>query len=232
MSIAQWPEAERPREKLLSRGAQALTYAELLAIFLRTRVAGKSAVDLARDLLADLEGLKGLFGSDEERFAEPRAWAGPNTPNCRPCWHRAAATCEEEIKGRDLLTSPEATRAYFRAQLYPPDPRGLRLPVSRQPPPRNPLRRALSGHHRWCQRASARSPGAARGCRRHLRPQPPLGDHRADPSSRIGWRVLRSSHSLRCFPDREIDRGLLYPIVRELTTQEERTRLGARSRKL
>jgi len=51
MSISQWPSHERPREKLLSLGPQALSDAELLAIFLRTGCAGRSAVDLARDLL-------------------------------------------------------------------------------------------------------------------------------------------------------------------------------------
>ena len=49
--IRDWPADERPREKLLKKGAGALTEAELLAIFLRTGVAGKSAVDLARELL-------------------------------------------------------------------------------------------------------------------------------------------------------------------------------------
>ena len=48
MSIRDWPASERPREKLLDQGAAALSDAELLAIFLRTGVAGKSAVDLAR----------------------------------------------------------------------------------------------------------------------------------------------------------------------------------------
>jgi len=68
MSITEWPEEERPREKLLSRGAQALTDAEMLAIFLRTGVSGKSAVDLARDLLVELGGLRGLFSADEKGF--------------------------------------------------------------------------------------------------------------------------------------------------------------------
>jgi len=48
MAIRDWPEAERPREKLLSLGPQALSDAELLAIFLRTGIAGCNAVDLAR----------------------------------------------------------------------------------------------------------------------------------------------------------------------------------------
>ena len=55
MTIKDWPAAERPREKLLEQGAGALSDAELLAIFLRVGVVGKSAVDLARDLLTNLE---------------------------------------------------------------------------------------------------------------------------------------------------------------------------------
>ena len=57
MSIRDWPVAERPREKLLEGGAASLSDAELLAIFLRTGVAGRSAVDLARHLLAQFGGL-------------------------------------------------------------------------------------------------------------------------------------------------------------------------------
>ena len=53
MAISDWPESERPREKLLKNGAPNLSDAELLAIFLRTGMAGKSAVDLARELLTE-----------------------------------------------------------------------------------------------------------------------------------------------------------------------------------
>ena len=50
MSITDWPSEERPREKLLKKGPASLSDAELLAIFLRTGVKGKTAVDLAREL--------------------------------------------------------------------------------------------------------------------------------------------------------------------------------------
>ena len=50
MAIKDWPKLERPREKLLARGAHALSDSELLAIFLRTGLPGRSAVDLAREL--------------------------------------------------------------------------------------------------------------------------------------------------------------------------------------
>jgi DNA repair protein RadC len=56
MPISDWPLAERPRERLLDHGAQVLADAELLAICLRTGIPGKSAVDLARDLISERFG--------------------------------------------------------------------------------------------------------------------------------------------------------------------------------
>lgn len=70
MAITDWPEAERPREKLLARGAEALSDAELLAIFLRTGVRGKTAVDLARELLTRFGGLRNLLTASRESLCE------------------------------------------------------------------------------------------------------------------------------------------------------------------
>lgn len=61
MAISDWPLTERPRERLLAHGAAILSDAELLAVFLRTGMRGKSAVDLARELLANLNGLGGAI---------------------------------------------------------------------------------------------------------------------------------------------------------------------------
>ena len=70
MSIVDWPADDRPREKLLARGAEYLSDAELLAIFLRTGVRGKSAVDLARDLLSGFGGLRQLLVADQGQFTQ------------------------------------------------------------------------------------------------------------------------------------------------------------------
>ncbi len=70
MSIKHWPAEERPREKLLSVGAKALSDAELLAIFLRTGCAGKSAVDVARDLLVRFGGLRQILEADCDGFCQ------------------------------------------------------------------------------------------------------------------------------------------------------------------
>jgi len=68
MAISHWPSAERPREKLITRGAAALSDAELLAIFLHTGVAGCSAVDLGRQLLQDFGSLRGILDADAGSF--------------------------------------------------------------------------------------------------------------------------------------------------------------------
>ena len=70
MSIRDWPAAERPREKLLEWGAASLSDAELLAIFLRTGVTGRSAVDLARHLLAQFGGLRPLLEASQALFSQ------------------------------------------------------------------------------------------------------------------------------------------------------------------
>ena len=70
MGIRDWPAAERPREKLLSQGAGALSDAELLAIFLRTGVSGCDAVELARHLLLEFGSLRGLLAADKGRFCQ------------------------------------------------------------------------------------------------------------------------------------------------------------------
>lgn len=75
MAISQWPMAERPREKLLNKGAEALSDAELLAIFLRTGCKGFTAVDLARQLLDNFGGLKPLLQASQTEFCQHKGLA-------------------------------------------------------------------------------------------------------------------------------------------------------------
>ena len=70
MAIRDWPTGERPREKLLQLGPKSLSDAELLAIFLRTGCRGMSAVDLARGLLIEFEGIGGLLRADLTTFCQ------------------------------------------------------------------------------------------------------------------------------------------------------------------
>lgn len=76
MAITDWPKAEQPREKLLSRGPAALSDAEILAIFFRTGTPGKTAVDLARELLLRFESLRGLLEADLSSFSQGKGLGG------------------------------------------------------------------------------------------------------------------------------------------------------------
>jgi len=69
-SIRNWPEDDRPREKLLKHGEQVLSNAELLAILIRTGTAGKSAIDLGRELLNKFKSLRVMSGIDVSEFKE------------------------------------------------------------------------------------------------------------------------------------------------------------------
>jgi DNA repair protein RadC len=117
MPITDWPTGERPREKLLDRGPQALNNAELLAIFLRTGVPGKSAVDLAQDLLQEFGGLVGLLSAHEQAFCQAKGLGRAKYAQMQAVLEMSRRYLREEIVGRDVLTSPEATRNYLKARL-------------------------------------------------------------------------------------------------------------------
>jgi DNA repair protein RadC len=117
MSIANWPEAERPREKLLSLGPRALSDAELLAIFLRVGCVGKSAVDLARDLLQQYGGLRPLLEASQTEFC--RGWGLGNAKyaQLQAVLEMGRRHLSATMKSGDLLTSPDLVRQYLSAQL-------------------------------------------------------------------------------------------------------------------
>jgi DNA repair protein RadC len=121
MPITDWPEDERPREKLLNNGAGSLSHAELLAIFLRTGIAGKSAVDLARELLQEFGGLVGLLSADRNHFCRAKGLGAAKFVQLQAALELSRRYLFDEISGRDVLTSPEATRHYLKARLraYP-----------------------------------------------------------------------------------------------------------------
>lgn len=117
MAITDWALEERPREKLLLRGANALSDAELLAIFLRVGIQGKTAVDLARDLLENFGSLHGLLNADQERFCQSHGLGTAKYAQLQAVLEMARRYFVEEINRGDALTSPESTRTYLSAQL-------------------------------------------------------------------------------------------------------------------
>lgn len=118
MAINDWPALERPREKLLHKGPQSLSDAELLAIFLRTGVSGKSAVDLARELLQRFAGLGGLFSASRADFCAIGGLGLAKYAQLQAVLEMAQRALHEEIKQRDALNSPQAVRDYLRLNLH------------------------------------------------------------------------------------------------------------------
>ena len=117
MTIKNWPAAERPREKLLQMGSSALTDAELLAIFLRTGTTGKTAVDLARELLDQFGSLKALLDADQAHFCLGLGLGSAKYVQLQAVLEMAKRHFKEIIQRGSALTSPEITRAYLSAQL-------------------------------------------------------------------------------------------------------------------
>jgi DNA repair protein RadC len=117
MAITDWPEGERPREKLLQRGAAALSDAELLAIFLRVGVAGKSAVDLARDLLNHFGGLTRLFAAEQAEFSAFPGMGPAKYAQLQAVLEMSRRALGEDMKRGDALSSPRAVRDYLRLLL-------------------------------------------------------------------------------------------------------------------
>lgn len=117
MSIKHWPADDRPREKLLERGAAALTDAELLAIFLRVGVAGKSAVDLAREALQRFGSLTGLTQARVEEFSAIKGFGEAKFVQLQAALELARRALSEELKARPVLTKPEAVADFLRLTL-------------------------------------------------------------------------------------------------------------------
>jgi DNA repair protein RadC len=117
MAISDWPADERPREKLLLRGPGALTDAELLAIFIRTGVAGKTAVDLARELLERYGGLRDLLSADRKSFCASAGLGEAKYALLQAVLEMGRRHLYETVKRGDVLTSPEATRGYLIVRL-------------------------------------------------------------------------------------------------------------------
>ena len=117
MSIRDWPAAERPREHLLQRGPAALTDAELLAIFLRTGVAGCSAVELARRLLADFGSLRALLEADLPAFSAHLGLGPAKFAQLQAVLEMARRHLAERLRRDSALESPQAVRDYLKAQL-------------------------------------------------------------------------------------------------------------------
>lgn len=117
MAITDWPEGERPREKLLASGAASLSDAELLAIFLRVGVTGKSAVDLARDLLLQFQSLNGIFSASLADIQRVHGMGESKYCQLQAIFEMCRRALAEDIQAKDVLTSPKQVRDYLCLKL-------------------------------------------------------------------------------------------------------------------
>ncbi|MBY5994093.1 RadC family protein [Ferrimonas balearica] len=115
--IPQWPTSERPRERLLTLGASALSDAELLAIFLRTGVPGTSAVDLSRQLLAEFGDLGHLFAASRQQFCSVRGLGEAKYVQLHATLELARRYLAVRWQRGEPLSSPQAVRDYLRHHL-------------------------------------------------------------------------------------------------------------------
>lgn len=117
MAISDWPADDRPREKLLAKGTDALSDAELLAIFLRTGVSGKSAVDLARELIARCGSLSALCAASRQNVCELPGMGQAKYAQLQAVMEMVRRALREKITNGSTLNSPSAVRDYLRLKL-------------------------------------------------------------------------------------------------------------------
>jgi DNA repair protein RadC len=117
MSIRDWPEGERPREKLLKLGASSLSEAELIAIFLRTGIRGRSALDVGRDLLQQFGSVRGLLTAPRETLCKAPGMGVARYATLQAVLELARRHYQELMQSGPALLNPQATRDYLHMRL-------------------------------------------------------------------------------------------------------------------
>jgi len=117
MGIKHWPTQQRPRERLIREGASALSDPELLALFLRVGLPGKSAVELGRELIGHFGSLQGLFGASLAQFCAVRGMGPAKFAQLQAVMELAQRAIGEQLRTGQALASPHAVRTFLRMQL-------------------------------------------------------------------------------------------------------------------
>ncbi len=117
MSIKDWPDSERPREKLLERGAASLSDAELLAIFLQTGLRGKSAVALAREIITIFGSLRALLDGDQRQLTAIPGMGVAKYVRLRAGLELGRRYLESRLQRGEAFSNPGDTKAFLSAQL-------------------------------------------------------------------------------------------------------------------
>ncbi len=117
MAISDWPKQERPREKLLSKGVSQLSDAELLAIFLRVGVRGKSAVDLARDLLRQFDSLNGIFSAGLQQMQQVHGMGVSKYCQLQAVLEMSKRALAEHLYSGDSFKAPQQVKQFLQLNL-------------------------------------------------------------------------------------------------------------------
>lgn len=117
MAISDWHENDRPREKLLKFGEANLSDAELLAIFLRTGIKGRSAVELAQDLLNQFGSLHQLLNADEAEFCQAKGLGQAKYAGLRAVLEMAKRHFESGLSSSDAFTNPSTCANYLHLHI-------------------------------------------------------------------------------------------------------------------
>ena len=117
MAINDWPEDHRPRERLIRHGAHALSDSELLAVFLRVGVSGKSAVDLGRDMIRHFGSLNGLFAASLNDFTALNGLGPAKYAQLQAVVELARRSIAEQLRVGEVLSSPQAVKQYLQLLL-------------------------------------------------------------------------------------------------------------------
>ena len=112
-----WPAAERPRERLLRQGPQALSEAELLAVFLRIGLPGQSVLDLARGAIERFGSLNGLLNAPADAIQAMPGFGPAKCAQLLAVIELARRALKEEVRRQHLLDSPPRVRDYLRLRL-------------------------------------------------------------------------------------------------------------------
>lgn len=117
LPIKEWPEAERPREKLINNGANSLSDAELLAILIRTGIPGKTALDIARDALHDAGNLRALFNKPVNEFCKSKGFGVAKYVQFQSALELGRRYLMEKLEKGSVINSPETSRDYLTMKL-------------------------------------------------------------------------------------------------------------------
>jgi DNA repair protein RadC len=117
MAITDWPEDQRPRERLIKHGPQSLSDAELLAVFLRVGVSGKSAVDLGRDMVGHFGSLNRMFTATLADFSAIHGLGPAKFAQFQAVLELARRALAEELQTGVALSSPQAVKQYLQLLL-------------------------------------------------------------------------------------------------------------------